>query len=206
VKEALGDHLNSIILNHRIEPELYNQRSYASTYRFTQNNLELFRVHLNKKNGFYLMSDFVGSNESDNFVMEQTNRMGTPNIEIYQKTTRNLLGVIQGNCLLDNTENLIAELQSAKSMAQDTLVRLTAQEGDVAVVTPADNKVVAVLSRLPRKQMHPTWLTKLTKWVRLAGGANHNAMEISVLQDKPLDLRLLLAAAVIAHSRGGLQV
>jgi hypothetical protein len=197
--------LKSIFLSNRIDPELHNRRSYVSSYRFSRDHKELFRVHLNKMAGFYLMSEFVGSKDDDNFVIEQTNRAGTPKISIYQKNSGILLGAVNGNLLLDGDENPIGELKSAESLVQATNVRLAARDNDLALVNLADNKVTAVFSQLPRKETHPSWLTHLTKLTRLTSGPKTGVMEIALLQDKSVDLRVILAAAVVVHSRGGLQ-
>lgn len=182
-------------------------RSYVTSYTLSCGNSELFTIHLNRQLGFYQISEFISPDSHKNFIIEQTNRVGTPKIAAFDKDTGNMLGIFKGNTLVDANETPIFHVQSMMNLATDCVC--PAQENrpeDYAGVMHEQKNIAAIFSRLPHRLNNRGPLTLLRRWAAHFTNAPVDVLEVMTIEEEAFDLRMICAVAVILHSRGGLQL
>lgn len=175
-----------------------------TSYTLRSEDAELYTLDLNRQMGFYQISEFVAINGSDHFIIEQTNRVGTPKIAAFDKDSGRMLGTFKGNQFVDSDENVIFSIESVSQLLHrddDT----PCNEEDFAAVA-ADKRVVALFCHLPRMPQRGRILSRLKLALRRMSSAPKDVFEIVIKDDRCCDDRMLCAIAVILHSRGGLQI
>lgn len=194
------------VLSNWINPDLRSTRSYSSSYTIRQGHDELFTLNLNKQLGFYQISEFVSQTANhNNFIIEQTNKVGKPKIAAFEKDTGLMLGVLRGNVLLNEHEETVFEVRSLKDLDEQSLRRLSVSHtDDFAAVLPDGRSVAAVFHRLPRKDEDQKLLNWLRRMAKLFTGDPKDIFEIDIVDPDLYDVRMYYAIAVILHSRSGL--
>lgn len=155
--------------------------------------------------GFYQISEFVAINGTDHFIIEQTNRVGTPKIAAFDKDSGRMLGTFKGNHFVDSDENLIFTIESIAQLRNEDNDFDCAEE-DFAAVAADDQHVVALFCHLPRKPERGQLLTRLKQSINRLSNTPKDIYEILIKDPRCCDHRMLCAIAVILHSRGGLQI
>lgn len=182
-------------------------RSYVTSYTLRRDHSELFTIHLNRQLGFYQISEFISAGSGRNFIIEQTNRVGTPKIAAFDKDTGNMLGVFKGNTLLDANEAPIFHIKPMISLSADCVC--PAHENnpeDYAGVVHEQKNIAAIFSRLPHRERREGLVSKMRRWTNRFTNAPVDVLEAQVIEETACDLRMVCAVAVILHSRGGLHL
>lgn len=198
--------MKAIILSNWTSPDMGAMRSYATSYSLRQDQKELFTIHLNKHMGFYPISEFLSPQNRQNFIIEQTNRVGTPRIAAFDKETGNMLGAFKGNTLVDGNDSPLLDIKPMSKITDFACPLIEDSPEDYAGVLQNRAGLGAILSRLPHPYARPGLMTKLRQFTRRLGNAPRDVLELLVIEDGLCDLRMLCAVAVIMHSRGGLQL
>lgn len=200
-----ASHLNSIILTNWTNHDKRGIRTYSTSYTLRDEDDELYTLDLNKQMGFYQISEFVALNGSDHFIIEQTNRVGTPKIAAFDKDSGRMIGTFKGNRFVDGDENLIFTVENiAQVRSADT--DYDCAEEDFAAIAADDQHVVALFCHLPRKPERGQLLTRLKQSINRFSSAPKDIYQIFIKDQHCCDPRMLCAIAVILHSRGGLQI
>ncbi len=202
-----ADHLKAIILSNWTSQDMRGLRSYVTSYSLRTSDTELFTIHLNKQMGFYQISEFIGADKSQNFIIEQTNRIGTPKIAAFDKESGNMLGVFKGNTVLDHSEVPLFDVKPMVNLSS-SIVCPTHEDNpeDYAGVINHSNTVAVIFSRLPHRYARRGLFTQLRQLANRLSNAPLDVLETMVIEENACDLRMLCAVAVILHSRGGLQL
>lgn len=175
-------------------------RSYVTSYTLRSNNSELFTIHLNRQFGFYQISEFSAPDGQENFIIEQTNRVGAPKIAAFDKDSGTMLGVLKGNTLLDANESPIMQIKMAADLTPDYERPVRECRPDDWVGVLEESKKVAVLfSRLESRGFFRRIITNLSK-------APADVLNTVIIEDDICDIRMIYAVAVVLHSRGGLHL
>lgn len=182
-------------------------RSYVTSYTLRYENSELFTIHLNRQLGFYQISEFISPDARENFIIEQTNRVGTPKIAAFDKDSGNMLGVFKGNTLLDVNETPVFHIKPISSITTDHLCPVKdGNPEDYAGVVHERQNVAAIFSRLPHRYSKQGVVARLRRWSHSLTNAPLDVLEAMIVEENLCDLRMFCAVAVILHSRGGLQI
>lgn len=200
--------LKPITLSHWINPDYKSNKDYVASYTLRQEEAELFTIDLHKQMGFYQISEFVAPNGENNFIIEQTNKVGRCKIAVFDKETGNMLGIFRGNTLVNTSEEPVFEVHHLASLTESTLcpTSLSTPEDYAAVLTD-NNTVAALFSHLPRRGPHGNGLVgHMRTWLGRISGNNQDVMEIDIWEEPSCDPRMHYAIAVILHSRRGLQL
>ena len=196
--------MKSIYLSNWTNHDLRNVRTYVTSYTLRDDDVELYKLDLNKQMGFYQISEFVASNGSDHFIIEQTNRVGTPKVAAFDKDSGRMLGSFKGNHFVDSDERL---LFSIKSVAQlKGLDEEDCDKDDFAAISAEHQHVIALFCHLPRKPKSGHLLAHLKILLRGISSAPKDIYKIIIKDPDQCDHRMLCAIAVLLHSRGGLQI
>lgn len=198
--------MKAIILSNWISPDMRGMRSYVTSYTLHLDQAELFTIHLNKQMGFYQISEFQSPDKSQNFIIEQTNRVGTPRIAAFDKESGNMLGALKGNTLLDRDESPTLDLKPMSKITDIACPLIEDSPEDYAGVLHGQASVGVILSQLPHRYARRSLLTQLRHFTRRIGNTPRDVLEVVVVEDNVCDLRMLCAVGVIMHSRGGLQL
>jgi hypothetical protein len=200
--------LKAIILSNWISQDMRGMRSYVTSYTLRQDHSELFTIHLNRQLGFYQISEFIAAGTSGrNFIIEQTNRLGTPKIAAFDKDTGNMLGVFKGNTLLATNEAPVFHVAPMASLNTDCVcpVHRDALE-DYAGVLHEQKNVAAIFSHLPYRESGEGLMSRMRRWTNRFNSAPTDVLEVQVIEEDACDVRMICAVAVILHSRGGLHL
>jgi hypothetical protein len=200
--------LKSLFLTHWINPDLRNDRTYVSSYKLRSDDEELYSIDLNKQLGFYQICEFVPANGTDNFIIEQTNRVGTPKISAFEKDSAKMLGTFKGNQFVDSDENLIFSIESVANLKnRDRATSTFCTDSDFVALAADQKRVIALLCRRPRRPagFHPLLRFK-DSFFNLTKTEPRDVFEIIIKDEQCCDQRMLAAIAVIVHDRGGLYV
>lgn len=183
-------------------------RSYVTSYTLREQESDLFHLDLNKQMGFYQISEFIAVSGDGNFIIEQTNRVGTPKIAAFDKDSGTMLGAFKTNSLIDSSEQLQLTVKRLEGLEDPSLMnQFDGSAEDYAAISPDNEKVIALFIRLPRKNHKSRGLfSRLCTMATQIANPTQDVMEIVMLNDQPCDSRMLYAIAVILHSRGGLQL
>lgn len=181
-------------------------RSYVTSYTLRQGDAELFTIHLNRQMGFYQISEFLSPLGRQNFIIEQTNRVGTPRIAAFDKESGNMLGVFKGNNLLDGSDTPVLDIKPMSKIADLICPLIEDSLEDYAGVLHQQAGIGVILSRLPHRYVRRSLLKRLRHFARRFSSSPRDVLEMVVVEDGLCDLRMLCAVAVIMHSRGGLQL
>lgn len=201
-----GELLKSIILTNWTNHDMRGIRTYVTSYTLRDENNELYSLDLNKQMGFYQISEFVAVNGTDHFIIEQTNRVGTPKIAVFDKDSGRMLGTFKGNHFVDSDESRIFTIESVAQL-QHQGANLNYSEEDFAAVAADDKRVIALFCHLPRKPEGMHLLRRLRIALsRLMKAGPKDIFEIIIKDEQCCDQRMLATIAVILHNRGGLQV
>lgn len=197
--------MKSIILTNWTNHDKRGIRTYVTSYTLRSEDTELYTLDLNKQMGFYQISEFVAINGTDHFIIEQTNRVGTPKIAAFDKDSGRMLGTFKGNQFVDSDESLIFSIESVSQLLHRD-DDIACDEEDFAAIAADNHRVVALFRHLPRIPERKQLLTRLKLALRRFSNAPQDIFEIIIKDDHCCDHRMLCAIAVILHSRGGLQV
>lgn len=179
-------------------------RSYVASYTIRQGHVELFNIHLHKQLGFYQISEFASENSKNNFIIEQTNKVGKPKIAAFEKDTGQMLGLLRGNILLNDSDETLVELKLARDLPENLISQLEPYNPDdyVAIAFNGSNAyIVAVYYRLPKKDEDKSLLRVARRLAKLFSGDPKDIFELEIWDEKVTDERNLFAIAVILHSR-----
>lgn len=198
--------MKAIIVSNWISPDMRGMRSYVTSYTLRLDQVELFTIHLNKQMGFYQISEFQSPDKSQNFIIEQTNRLGTPRIAAFDKESGNMLGALKGNTLLDRDESPTLDLKPMSKITDIACPLIEDSPEDYAGVLHGQASIGVILSQLPHRYARRSLLTQFRQFTRRTGNTPRDVLEVVVVEDNVCDLRMLCAIGVIMHSRGGLQL
>jgi hypothetical protein len=198
--------LKAIILSNWTSPDMRGMRSYVTSYTLRLADSELFTIHLNKQMGFYQISEFQSPDKSQNFIIEQTNRVGTPRIAAFDKESGNMLGAFKGNTLLDGDDSPMLDIKPMSKISDIACPMIEDSPEDYAGVLHGQATIGLILSRLPHPYARRSLITQLRRLTRRLGNVPRDVLEVVVVEDGVCDLRMLCAISVIMHSRGGLQL
>jgi hypothetical protein len=198
--------LKGIILSNWTSQDMRGLRSYATSYTLRQGGSELFTIHLNKQMGFYQISEFLSPLNHQNFIIEQTNRVGTPRIAAFDKESGNMLGAFKGNSLLDSNDTPVLDLKPMSKIADIVCPLIEDSPEDYAGVLHQQAGIGLILSRLPHRYVRRSLLAQARHFARRFSSSPRDVLEMVVVENNVCDLRMLCAIAVIMHSRGGLQL
>jgi hypothetical protein len=200
--------LKTIILNNWISTDMRGMRSYVTSYTLRCNNSEIFTIHLNRQHGFYQISEFLSASDPrQNFIIEQTNRVGTPKIAAFDKDSGNMLGVFKGNILMDANEAPVFHIKPVHALTGDSLCPLhEVNPEDYAGVLHEQKNIAAIFSRLPQRFNRESILARMRRWTHRFTNSPIDVFEVLMIEEEACDLRMLCAVAVILHSRGGLHL
>jgi len=199
--------LKAIILSNWISQDMRGMRSYVTSYTLRSGNSELFTIHLNRQLGFYQISEFISTDAKRNFIIEQTNRVGTPKIAAFDKDSGNMLGVFKGNTLLDANEAPIFHIKPMISLSADSVCPAhTANPEDYAGLIHGQKNIAAIFSRMPHSYHREGMASRLRRWTNRFTHAPVDVLEALVVEEDICDLRMICAVAVVLHSRGGLHL
>lgn len=200
--------LKPITLSHWINPDFKANKGYVASYTFRQDGKELFTINLHKQMGFYQISEFVAPDSANNFIMEQTNKVGLCKIAAFDKDTGDMLGIFKGNVLVDTSEQPVFEVHHLARLSETTLCPTSlSTPDDYAAVLTGENTVSALFTHLPRRGAQGAGpVGQLTQWVKGLLGGHQDVMEIDILEKPGCDPRMHCAIAVILHSRRGLHL
>lgn len=194
--------MKTIILRNWTSPDMRGMSSYATSYTLRSDNSDLFTVHLNRQLSFYQISEFISAAPGDNFTIEQTNRVGTPKIAAFDKESGNMLGVFQGNTLMDVSEAPIFHLTTIHTLNADRTFPLhDFNPEDYAGVLHEQKKIAAIFSH-----RGTGWLARMRRWLQRFTNAPMDVLEVKLIEEGICDLRMICAVAVILHNRGGLNL
>lgn len=197
--------MKSITLTNWTNHDKRGIRTYVTSYTLRSEDMELYTLDLNKQMGFYQISEFVAINGTDNFIIEQTNRVGTPKIAAFDKDSGRMLGTFKGNQFVDSDESLIFNVECVSQLLRSD-DGATCHEEDFAAVAADDKRVVALFCHLPRIPQRGRLFARLKLALQGLSNTPKDVFEILVKDDHCCDERMLCAIAVILHSRGGLQI
>lgn len=200
--------LNPITLSHWINPDLKSNKGYVASYTLRQSDRELFTINLHKQMGFYQISEFVAPDSENNFIMEQTNKVGRCKIAAFDKDTGNMLGIFKGNILVDTSEQPVFEVHDLAYLSETTVCPTNlSTPDDYAAVLTGERTVAALFTQLPRRGAQgPGLFGRLRQRLKGLLGGHQDVMEIDILEEPGCDPRMHCAIAVILHSRRGLQL
>ena len=199
--------MKAIILSNWTSQDMRGLRSYVTSYSLRTQDTELFTIHLNKQMGFYQISEFIAPDRSRNFIIEQTNRVGTPKIAAFDKDSGNMLGVFKGNTVLDASETPVFDVQPMQALSTSIVCPLHADNPeDYAGVLHEQRNVAVIFSRLPHRYVRRGLFTRLRQFIHRLSNAPQEVLEVMVVEEDACDLRMICAVAVLLHSRGGLQL
>lgn len=196
--------LKTIILNNWTSPDMRGMRSYTTSYTLRCDNIDIFTIHLNRQLGFYQISEFISPDPQNNFTIEQTNRVGAPQIAAFDKETGNMLGVFKGNTLID--ENEVPVFHITPAHAVDAQCRPSLQDvhaEDFAGVLHRQKNIAAIFSHLPHRNRAGV-ISRIRHWLNRVTQAPVDVLEVQVINEDVCDFRMICAVAVILHNRGGL--
>lgn len=181
-------------------------RSYATSYTLRQGESELYTLDLNKQMGFYQISEFVSPTDENNFIIEQTNRIGTPKIAAFDKDTGSMLGVFKSNRLYDKNDTPVLEIHSTSKLPEHVLRTIECSgPDDVVAVTKETGSIEAIFCHLPRNDGKGFGLSRrIRQFARQFSSASQDVLEILILDEENCDVRICCAIGVILHNRGGL--
>lgn len=198
--------MKSIMLTNWTNHDMRGIRTYVTSYTLRDEDNELYSLDLNKQMGFYQISEFVAVNGTDHFIIEQTNRVGTPKIAVFDKDSGRMLGTFKGNHFVDSDESQIFTIERVAQLRHRN-VDLSCHEEDFAAVAADDKRVIALFCHLPRKPERKHLLRRLKLALsQLMKAPPKDVFEIIIKDEQCCDQRMLAAIAVILHNRGGLQV
>lgn len=199
---------NTVTVSNWVNPDLLENPGYVSTYALRHQDRELFTVHLNQQLGFYQISEFVAPGESDNFIIEQTNKAGKPKIVAFDKLSGDLLGTFKGNTLVNDNDEPVLEVKPLTKLEISFFFTLgDIYPEDSMAVNLREREIAAFFYRLPRdNRKRPGILGKLNQWLKRSADDPQDVMEMHVFSDRTCDLRMFCAMAVILHSRDGLHL
>lgn len=180
-------------------------RSYITSYTLRSADRVLYTLDLNKQMGFYQISEFVPVDDDNPFIIEQTNRVGTPKIAAFDKDTGSMLGTFKGNNFVDSDESLIFTIESVAQLAEGDAALECAEEDFVAVAAE-DRHIMALFCHLPRDSRKHSLFSRIQHSLRQFSNSPKDIYEILIKDTDCCDYRMLCAIAVILHSRGGLQI
>jgi hypothetical protein len=198
--------LKAIILSNWTSQDMRSLRGYSTSYTLRQDDQELFTIHLNRNKGFYLISEFQSPDPSQNFIIEQTNRVGTPRIAAFDKESGNMLGAFKGNTLLDSNDTPIFEIQPISKVTDIACPPVRNNAENYAAVRCGEPAIGVIISLLPQQYAAAGLLSSLRRLTRRLTSAPQDVLEVVMMDGTACDLRMLCAVAVIMHSRGGLQL
>lgn len=181
---------------------------YVSSYTVCNEKGELFRLDLVKQAGFYQISEFTGTNDSDNFIIEQTNRAGSPKVSAFDKSSGSMLGSLKSNDMLDSEDNVVFRLHSFSNTHHQALMQeFDADEEDFVAISKERSEPFALFITLPKK--HPAKSGIFSRIKSMASNITHphdEIMQVIILDKNAYDERMMYTIAVILHDRGGLQI
>lgn len=199
--------MKRIILNNWVNPDLQSLAGYVSSYTLREEQ-DLYTIDLLKQTGFYQISEFASPDGKNHFIIEQTNRIGTPRVAAFDKETGSMLGAFKTNTLVGSDEQTVCNVVPLGSLENRALIKdFSATEDDFVAVKPGDTMPAALFMRLPKRcgQAHRL-LGKIKSMANHLGKVPHDVFELVILDDTLCDERMLYAIAVILHNRGGLQL
>ncbi len=182
-------------------------RGYVSSYTLTDESKELFQIDLLKQMGFYQISEFTSPSGESPFIIEQTNRVGTPKVAAFDKETGQMLGAFKTNSLIDSAEELVFKVCRMSELNDPELVSEFGNSDDDYVAVSLDGQTpIALFISLPKHHHKDGLFTRLKAIANQIGKSGHNVLQLVILEPKVCDPRMLYAVAVILHNRGGLQL
>lgn len=200
--------MKAIILSNWTSQDMRGMRSYVTSYTLRQDHSELFTIHLNRQLGFYQISEFISAGAKRDFIIEQTNRVGTPKIAAFDKDSGNMLGVFKGNTLMDANEAPVFHVKPMIGLSADSVCPAYEDNPeDYAGVVHGQKTIAAIFSRLPHRDKRTGLLSRMRGWTtRFTTNAPKDVLEALVIEEDACDLRMICAVAVVLHSRGGLHL
>lgn len=209
--------LKKVTITNWINPDLQSLAGYASSYILRDTERELYAVDLLKQKGFYQISEFTSPDETPHFIIEQTNRTGTPKIAVFDKETGNMLGAFKTNRFINHEDRVLFEVVPLDKLRDDALLHDFTATGDDFAAVPFNHeqqspilhgaRPKALFLRLPRstRTKHGIF-KKIRSMTAQLTKTPREVLELVILDDDICDPRMLYAIAVIIHSRGGLQL
>lgn len=186
---------------------MHTVRGYVSSYTLSEDDNPLYHIDLLKQLGFYQISEFTSPRGASPFIIEQTNRIGTPKVAAFDKETGQMLGAFKTNSLINSSEELVLNVCPISQLQeQELLAEFGSSDDDYIAVSPENNTPVALFIRLP-KQLHKYGIfSRIKSMASHIGKTNSLVMQLIILEPQICDERMLYAIAIILHNRGGLQL
>lgn len=200
-----------------IDPDLQSLAGYSSSYLLRDTEQELYAIDLLKQKGFYQISEFTSPADNPHFIIEQTNRLGTPKIAVFDKESGTMLGAFKTNRFINDEDEVLFELVTLQKLQNSALLQdFKATDNDFAAVpfdrekqSPLVNCTVpmALFLKLPRAGRTKNRILKSIRSVAAhLTRTPRDVSELVILDDSICDPRMFYAIAVILHNRGGLQL
>lgn len=182
-------------------------QEYIASYSIHDEGKELFNINLMKQKGFYQLCEFTESDERCNFVIEQTNRAGTPKVAAFDKETGLMLGTFKTNSLVDQDEDFVFQLLEFSKTKHQRLMEQYNACADDFVALDRDKKPAVLFIHLPKiNQPKPGLLSKIKSMANNISQVKHDVYQVVILNNELCDERMFFAIGVILHDRGGLQI
>lgn len=200
--------MNPIVVSYWRNTEASAHSNYAHSYLLRQNDRELYRVNLHLERGFFELSEFVGTNNRENFMIEQTSKNTTVKVNIFDKLSGSQIALLNNNVLKNDHEQPLLELKRLSHLPSPTRrsIDADATDDDYAAIGEK-NLVVATFIRLPKPSAYQAGLlTRISRWAKNKGQTPTDVLEVNILAPQICSVRALCALSVIAHARRGLQL
>lgn len=198
--------MKSVNISHWKSKDAQDTQHYVASYGIHDGSTELFSIDLTKQKGFYQLSEFVAPQQKNNFMIEQTNRAGTPKVVAFDKQSGSMLGNIKTNSLIDQDEEFVFELfEFSKTTHTQLMKKHEATPEDYIALDKQQNPAVLYIHLPKEKDQKKGLISKIKSMAGERPERKQNVFQVVILNSELCDERMCFAIGVVLHDRGGLQ-